>query len=106
MPSVLITGANRGLGLEFARQYGADGWRVFACCRDPERATELVGIASGHSDTISVHGMDVTDAASVRAVAQSLQNEMIDLLVSNAGVLGSGDWELGKTDFDAWRDNR
>ena len=41
MPSVLVTGANRGLGLEFARQYAADGWRVFACCRDPEKAGEL-----------------------------------------------------------------
>jgi NAD(P)-dependent dehydrogenase (short-subunit alcohol dehydrogenase family) len=41
VPSILITGANRGLGFEFARQYGADGWRVFATCRNPKSATAL-----------------------------------------------------------------
>ena len=41
MPTVLITGANRGLGLEFVRQYLRDGWRVIAACRNPQQATEL-----------------------------------------------------------------
>ena len=45
MPSALITGANRGLGLEFARQYLADGWQVYAACRDPDSASELRQLA-------------------------------------------------------------
>ena len=104
MPSVLITGANRGLGLEFARQYGADGWRVFACCRSPGGATELAEIAGSRPDMLTVHEMDVTDGASVGAVAGSLRAETIDLLVNNAGLLGSREWAFGKTDFDNWTD--
>ena len=46
MPSILITGANRGLGFEFARQYGADGWRVFATCRHPIAAAALQELAT------------------------------------------------------------
>ena len=102
MPSVLITGANRGLGLEFTRQYGADDWRVFACCRSPGEATELAEIAARHPNDVSIHGMEVTDHDSVATVAEALHNEAIDLLISNAGVLGSRNWELGKTDYDNW----
>jgi NADP-dependent 3-hydroxy acid dehydrogenase YdfG len=58
MPSALITGANRGLGLEFARQYAADGWQVYAACRDPSSASELrrLAEASGHKLRILVFG--------------------------------------------------
>ena len=64
MPVVLITGANRGLGLEFARQYLADGWQVLASCRDPDSASELQRLAKASSGKLTVVSMDVTDADS------------------------------------------
>ena len=71
MPSVLITGANRGLGLEFARQYLADGWQVYAACRDPASASELRQLAE--NERMRILAMDVTDAGSVKAAAAELR---------------------------------
>ena len=65
MTSVLITGANRGLGFEFARQYAADGWRVFAACRDPASAGELQRLRRS-TGMLTIVAMDVTDAESIR----------------------------------------
>lgn len=65
MPSVLITGANRGLGLEFARQYLADGWRVFGACRAPERAEQLQRLIETNRGQIDVVQMDVTSRPSI-----------------------------------------
>ena len=67
MPTVFITGANRGLGLEFASQYAADGWSVVATCRNPDGAAGLHGIAGD----IEVHALDVSDFGAVDAVAAS-----------------------------------
>ncbi len=83
MPTVLITGANRGLGLEFVRQYMADGWEVIACCRDPEAAPELRGLGA------RVEALDVVDEASVEAFTERLGGLPIDLLVNNAGVMSA-----------------
>ena len=77
MPSILITGANRGLGLEFARQYGNDGWRVFACCRNPEKADALNDLAR-ISDGLGVHPLDVSREAAISALAETLRGEAID----------------------------
>lgn len=98
MPTVLITGANRGLGREFARQYGAAGWRVIATCRDPA-ASDLAGDFDGE-----VHRLDVADAASVAALRDAMSGEAIDLLLNNAGVYGPRDSNLGRIDYDAWED--
>ncbi len=97
MASILITGANRGLGLEFARQYAADGDRVFATCRDPAGATELKAIAGD----VTVHALDVTDLPRISALAKSLDGEAVDILVNNAGVLTSGQ-RTGGIDYAAW----
>ena len=75
MPSTLITGANRGLGLEFARQYLADGWQVYATCRDPESASELRGLADASGGKLRILALDVTDLASVKAAAEELEGQ-------------------------------
>jgi NAD(P)-dependent dehydrogenase (short-subunit alcohol dehydrogenase family) len=83
MPLALITGANRGLGLEFSRQYARDGWQVIGCCRDPDAAGELAGTGA------EVMKLDVTQIADVTAASKRLVDRNIDLIVCNAGVAGS-----------------
>jgi NAD(P)-dependent dehydrogenase (short-subunit alcohol dehydrogenase family) len=85
--TVLVTGANRGLGLEFARQYAASGWQVIATARAPENAAELAALRDRNA-RVRVEQLDVTDAASVRALAERLKGQPIDLLINNAGVAG------------------
>jgi NAD(P)-dependent dehydrogenase (short-subunit alcohol dehydrogenase family) len=94
MPTVLITGASRGIGREFARQYEAGGWRVIATCRDPSKY-DLEG---------EVYSLDVTDPDSVAALHRDLYGEGIDLLINNAGIYGPRGLELGSLDYDAWEE--
>lgn len=82
MATVLISGANRGLGLEFARQYAADGWDVIATARRPEQADELRATGA------EVHALDAADPASIRALADGMGGRPIDLLIANAGMMG------------------
>lgn len=97
MPTVLVTGANRGLGLEFCRSYAADGWRVHACCRHPDKAKALKAIAGD----LLVHRLDVTDGLRVAGLARELAGEPIDLLLNNAGVFKEGQ-DFGRIDYDDW----
>lgn len=99
MPSVLITGASRGIGLELARACAADGWRVHACCRRPEAAEELARALEGLDGR--VHRLDVTDATAIEALAAALAPEPIDLLVNNAGIFG-GEQDFGSVDYASW----
>jgi NAD(P)-dependent dehydrogenase (short-subunit alcohol dehydrogenase family) len=87
-PVALVSGASRGIGLEFVRQYAAAGWRVHACCRDPVRAAGLDAIAGGAAGRVRLHALDVTDHGAIEALAASLAGETIDLLVNNAGITG------------------
>jgi NAD(P)-dependent dehydrogenase (short-subunit alcohol dehydrogenase family) len=100
--TVLVTGANRGLGLEFARQYAADGWRVFAGCRSPQYAEELRELAGDSGGRIRVFGIDVTSGPSVKAAAAELKGQSLDLLINNAGVGGPRGERLGDLDYVAW----
>jgi len=100
MLSVLITGANRGIGLEFARQYAADGWRVFAGCRAPSKATALKQLAADHPGGVSVHALDVTTLDTIATLTDALKNEAIDVLINNAGVAGNEG--SGPVDFDSF----
>ena len=102
MSTVLVTGANRGLGLEFARQYAAEGWRVIAACRAPDAAQELQELVAQSGGRIHVLAMNVTDTASVRAAAAVLKGEAVDLLLNNAGVGGPPGQQLGNLDYAAW----
>ena len=92
-PTVLITGANRGIGLEYARQFAAKGYRVIGTSRDPADAKELSAVAS------RVEPLDVTDAASVAALAARLNGVAIDILVNNAGMFDRKDVSVDRVDF-------
>jgi NAD(P)-dependent dehydrogenase (short-subunit alcohol dehydrogenase family) len=100
MPSILITSANRGLGLEFARQYAADGWRIFAACRNPGAACDLQELAHTHSAIVLP--MDVTDPSSIRRAAVGLTDEPIDVLLNSAGIIGTPGQRVGNIDYDSW----
>lgn len=103
MKTVLITGANRGIGLEFVRQYAADGWRVFACCRDPEAASVLNDVTARHVDRVTVYPLDVANHKHIEQLSQALAGEAIDVLINNAGVYPPQQGDVfGKTDYDAW----
>lgn len=91
MPAVLIAGANRGIGLEFARQYAADGWEVVATARRPEAAGELQRLG------VRIERLDMADAAGIAELAESVGDLPIDLLIANAGVYGQSG-----LDAEAW----
>ncbi len=96
---VLITGANRGLGLEFAKQYAADGWSVLACCRHPESAHELQSLAKKH-DHVQIFALNVGDFKQIDALALQLKNQPIDVLINNAGIYPNS--VFGDTNYDQW----
>ena len=96
MTTIMITGASRGLGLEFARQFYSEECRVIATCRNPKKANELNSIGD-----IDVHSLDVTDDKSVANLADKLRGENIDILINNAGVIGQRDG-FGRLDYDIW----
>src|SRR5262249_38458372 len=102
MTSILVTGANRGLGLEFVRQYTAEGWRVFACARQPDEAKELRKIAAAAGRLVSLHRLEVAALAQIEALARELKNEAIDILLNNAGVYGPDKMYLGQIDYKTW----
>ena len=94
MKHVVITGANRGIGLELARHYQARGWRVTGVCREP--SAELEKVAARIID-----GIDVTSEVSIGRFVAALRGQTVDLLINNAGILLQE--TLGALDFDSLR---
>jgi NAD(P)-dependent dehydrogenase (short-subunit alcohol dehydrogenase family) len=102
--TVLITGTNRGLGLEFTRQYAARGWNVIATARDPQSATELRELA-GRNSRFVVEKLDVLDRAAIKTLAAKYKGRPIDLIINNAGVLGDiKSQALGALDYDEFEE--
>ena len=95
MPSVLVVGASRGIGLEFARQYALDGWDVYATYRNSGSALEKI-------EGVHSYQVEVTSDDDIRNLKQQLANTPIDILIINAGIYGQGDAFFGYTNKDLW----
>ena len=87
-PTVLVTGANRGLGFEFAQQYAADGWNVIATARKPEAAEDLRSLAKDYPQVV-IEQLDVRDLEMIDALAAKYADQPIDVLLNNAGISGA-----------------
>jgi len=96
MPTLLITGANRGIGLELTKRYAADGWSVIAACREPKNAGALKALKTD----IAIEALDVTDYVAVDRLAAKYSDTAIDLLLNNAGIYGNRDGGLKVSDFN------
>ncbi len=101
MPTALITGAARGLGLGLARRFLDAGWDVIAAVRDTS-AAPLVALRSGHEDRLSVERLDLSDFGSIDACARSIGERPIDVLIGNAAATSVSDRGFGQTDYDDW----
>jgi len=102
--TVVITGSNRGIGLALATVYAERGDTVYACCRAPSKAVELLALAKKHG--VTVVALDVGDDKSVATLAKRLESSVVDTLINNAGVSGGPPEEQTATnmDFAAWAD--
>jgi NAD(P)-dependent dehydrogenase (short-subunit alcohol dehydrogenase family) len=100
--AILITGANRGLGFEFARQYVTDGWRVFAAYRNPATASELRRLTQDSGGRLNIVAMDVTDTESVKNAAAQLKDAALDVLINCAGIAGAPGQKTGNIDYESW----
>lgn len=105
VPTVFITGANRGLGLEFVKQYADRGWNVIATSRRPEAAEQLQAIASRHKGLVTIEQLDVTDNDRIAFLAEKYTDTPIDVLLNNAGISGgNANQLLGKMKFDVFEE--
>jgi NAD(P)-dependent dehydrogenase (short-subunit alcohol dehydrogenase family) len=110
MSTVLVTGAGRGLGLEFVRQYAADGWTVIATARSPDRCEELQTLVKAAAGRIKLYPLDVTDHAAIDALAARLAGVPLDVLINNSGTMGAHSFaghgmqaqRFGTSDYGDW----
>ena len=110
MPTILITGTSRGLGLEFVRQYAASGWTILACARQPSGSTELMTVAAANPQRVRLLALDVEDHAAIERTAHELEGTPIDVLLNSAGIMGNGSFategiafgRFGQSDFADW----
>lgn len=101
MAVVLITGTNRGIGLEFVKKYLARGDQVLATCRNPDAAKELSALAQDN-DGLTLFALDVNDEASMSAFAAAIKDHAVDIFINNAGVYGPRDASFGNVNRADW----
>lgn len=111
MPTVFVTGANRGLGYEHVKQYAEKGWKVIACTRNPEQANELKELQKKHGDSFIIEQLEVVDHNRIEELAEKYSDEAIDILINNAGTTGPmgvpgamGYQKIDSMDYQIWRD--
>lgn len=104
MPTLLISGANRGLGLEFTRQYLADGWKVIAGCRNPQSAAQLHELYTHYPDHLLIYRLDVTNFLQIEQLSRQLGDTPIDVIINNAGIYPKGKESFGSIDYAAWEE--
>ena len=111
MPTVLVTGANRGLGYEHVKQYAQKGWKVIACARNPKKATELENLKDKYDDNFIIEQLEVIDHPRIEELAEKYSTTSIDILINNAGttgplgVPGAMDYQkIDSMDYEIWRD--
>lgn len=98
--TVMITGANRGIGLSLTKKYLSVGDKVIACCRNPEAAIDLKEL--GQNDNLHIYELDVSNDKSISSFTNALNGTTIDILINNAGILGGDHQSLNDIDYDAW----
>ncbi len=111
MPTVFVTGANRGLGYEHVKQYAEKGWKVIACARNPEQAKELKELQKEHGKNFIIEQLEVVDHNRIEELAEKYSDEAIDILINNAGTTGPmgvpgamGYQKIDSMDYQIWRD--
>ena len=111
MQRAMVTGANRGLGLEYCKGLLSHGWAVNACCRLPDQAGELKALRETAGDQLQIYQLDVTKHESVDHLAAQMGQKPIDLLINNAGTYGPEAAVPGQAyqsvefmDYEIWRD--
>ena len=88
MPTVFVTGANRGLGFEHVKQYAEKNWEIIACSRNPEKSKDLLELSKKFPENIIIERLDVSNFEAVSNLSQKYSNKPIDILINNAGTLG------------------
>ncbi|KEQ18895.1 SDR family oxidoreductase [Endozoicomonas numazuensis] len=99
--NVVVTGANRGLGLEYCKQFLEKGYKVYACCRAPESAEDLLKLKQQNSQKLETVPLDVTNPTQRMNLKYTLQGDQIDILVNNAGIYGHR-LNFGDVESEEW----
>jgi NAD(P)-dependent dehydrogenase (short-subunit alcohol dehydrogenase family) len=111
MPTVMVTGANRGIGYEHVAQYAQKKWKVIACARQPEKAIDLLQLQDKYGANFIIEELEVTNHNQVDDLSQKYSNTAIDIFINNAGTGGPegmpGAMDYQKIDnmnYQIWRD--
>lgn len=104
MPTILITGTNRGIGLEFTKQYLSEGWRVLACSRHTHESMKLNTLKEQYPTLLVLASLDVRDEKQIQSLATEWQSESIDILFNNAGIYGPEHVKLGSLNAKDWEE--
>ena len=104
MPSILVTGANRGFGLEIVRHYVGQKWIVHACYRNADSAKELRNLSDKSEKLIALHELEVRDRKSIEDLKEKLSGDVIDVLINNAGISIGRDDEFGELNYSSWEE--